>query len=85
VEMTTREAAEKLGISGRDVRRLFQAGKIKGRVVNPRLTMLDGASVQRYATHHENGAAKKTARPAPTKRATAGKKNAVTPRSRKKS
>lgn len=59
-EITTTEAANKLKIVPRLVRKAFAEGKIRGRKVNDRLTMLDAASVDAYGRKLADSRSKRT-------------------------
>lgn len=65
-EITTSEAAERLGVDPRAIRKAFAAKKIAGRKVTDRMTMLDSKSVDAFGkTLAKSAGATKTAnRPA---------------------
>lgn len=48
-DLTTQEAAERLGVSARQIRRLFEAGRLRGYTVAGRL-LLNSADIQHRAT-----------------------------------
>jgi excisionase family DNA binding protein len=47
MELTTAQAAAKLGVSQRRVRALVMAGRIKARYLNPRIMLIDVKELQK--------------------------------------